>query len=167
MKILVIEDDAKHVADAKQFFASQEGIEVVYVSTMHGAIEHLMPGMVDGVISDIYFPFAPYSKYQGDTYTTPEPIGVSVMMICWERGIPCTLNTAGYHHGPKYQWIHELSLALRWPGIIDASRDLFKDAPEKRWDLAFKLLKWLTEKGRCAEHQRYDICLTRSAKWWK
>lgn len=134
MKLLVIEDDQSHLATAKKFFAGQYDIEVVYSGTYSYAEGFL--GKVDGVISDIYFPLSANPMWRQE-----EPIGVAIMVLCRERGIPCVLNTAGYHHGSKYEWITQLIRALRMPEIVDASDDDFKEANTKNWQGALDALR--------------------------
>jgi hypothetical protein len=150
MKILVIEDSEKHINDAREFFQNIPEIEVVYVKSFRdligysgtkieeGAQQYLRVGKVDGVISDIYFPYdvSPNGYWQQE-----EPVGVMVMMLCRKHGIPCVLNTAGYHHGSKYQWIFELQGELGLERIVDASGDYFKEAETKNWPLAYKRLQ--------------------------
>lgn len=141
-KILVIEDNANHLEDAKKFFASKE-VEVIYARTLREARKHLphrhpltgevMSGKVNGVISDIFFPLS-----DDETWNNPEPIGVRVAMACREYKMPCVLNTAGYHHGSQYEWIHQMSLEFPgFPPIIDASNDYHKEAEVKNWEEAY------------------------------
>lgn len=169
-KILVIEDNKKHLEDAKKYLADKN-VEVLYASTMQEAKElykeevqdmeavdalndQLDEGninkdeyskkyaktiryeaRVDGIISDIYFPLtdtAPYDK--------PEPIGVQIALEAKQLGIPCVLNTAGYHHGTKYEWICQLARSQKWP-LIDASQDRNKEADTKNWDRAWEKLQ--------------------------
>ncbi|KKT14907.1 MAG: hypothetical protein UV94_C0006G0071 [Parcubacteria group bacterium GW2011_GWC1_43_30] len=153
MKILVIEDDPKHMTDAKQFFASQTGVEVSYLkrTPYHPVYDgrELQPGKYDGVLCDIYF--------------YDEPHGVAVMMTCRERNIPCIMVTAGYHHGDRYNWICMMARELRCPEMVDASSDREKEADRKDWAEAFGQLKKLIERGPCGEHARYDRCVFHSS----
>lgn len=136
MRILVVEDAPKHLADAKKFFAAQLGVEVVcYARDLEEAWQYLDREKVDGVISDVYFPASdPYRVY-------PEAFGVAVLIACTERKIPCVLNTAGYHHGDKYEWITLLVRTLKLPEIVDASRDRHAEAETKNWERALRALK--------------------------
>lgn len=134
MKILVIEDSQKHRDDAKRFFAGESGVTAIYSSDWGGAKHFLEEkGKIDGVISDIYFPYL-----NDSTWSQPEPVGVYVMMVCRERGIPCVLNTDGNHHGKRLQWIHEMILRLNLPAMIDTAED---EAESKHWQRAFGVLK--------------------------
>jgi len=142
MKILVIEDNLKHLDDAKRFFAEQAGVQPIFTSTFHGAARFLEKGKVDGVISDIYFPLT-----NDITWGQPEAIGVSVMILCRERKIPCVLNTAGYHHGTRYQWVCDLQRALGLPEIVDASSNYNQEADTKNWQQAFDALRELISRA--------------------
>lgn len=147
MKILVIEDNAQHLADAKAFFSAHPEVQVVYARTYVEAGRYVdfwageaeQAGKVDGIISDIYFPLL----RNNPTWAQEEPIGVAVMVLCRECGIPCVLNTAGYHHGSRYEWITQLvrTLRPRAPEIVDASSDYFAEAGKKNWEQAFSQLQ--------------------------
>lgn len=141
MKILVIEDNQKHLNDAKEFFSTIEGVEVVYAVDYRNSRVKEKLTEVQGVISDIFFPLQ-----KGDsTWGQEEPIGVSIMIRCREMKLPCILNTSGYHHGSRYQWICSLQRDLELPEIVDASGDYFKDADKKNWKQAFEELQKLIE----------------------
>ncbi|OHA89755.1 MAG: hypothetical protein A3C70_00650 [Candidatus Zambryskibacteria bacterium RIFCSPHIGHO2_02_FULL_43_14] len=134
MKILVIEDTPKHRDDAKRFFAGESGVTAIYSSDWGGAKRFLEEkGKVDGVISDIYFPYL-----NDSIWSEPEPVGVYVMILCRERRIPCVLNTDGNHHGKRLQWIHEMIGHLGLPAMIDTGQD---KAESKNWSQAFEALK--------------------------
>lgn len=135
MKILVIEDTEKHIREAKDFFKNKQDTNLVFAKTFEDAERHLVKGQVDGVISDIFFPLR-----KSPPWSQEEPIGVAVMILCRERNIPCILNTAGYHHGSRYQWICELQQELHLPGIIDASGDSYAEADTKNWEGAYNAL---------------------------
>jgi len=156
-KILVIEDEPKHKEDAQKFFETlQDDVEVVYASTLYEAEPimttydseaHKIIPSIDGVISDIYFPLN-----DDPQCNQPEPIGVGVAIELSKYEIPFVLNTAGYHHGRKYQWICHLARSQDWE-IIDAS-DCEKDADSKNWDWAYRELK---EKMKTPEERREEI----------
>ena len=150
MKILVIEDNRKHTEDARSFFAGQSDTEVVFAPDFKNAREHLEPGKVDGVISDIHFP-STLDEWGAEHASC----GVAVMVICQERVIPCVLNTAGYHHGRRYQWVCSLQRELTLPEIVDASNDRDAEADTKNWDEALRRLRELMEAGPCTQHNRY------------
>ena len=144
MKILVIEDTEKHMADAKAFFAGQEGVNVEYkYSTPHPRDLH--PGTYDVVLCDIYF---------GE-----EPKGVAVMMICREQNIPCIMVTAGFHHGARYDWICQLGRALHCPEMVDSRpKDKeYGEADSKDWRRAYLALQWVLKEGLCETHGKYHV----------
>lgn len=143
--ILVIEDDVKHLDDAKKFFADKD-VEVVFARTLAEANTYLPPSKVEiaGVISDIYFPLT----YDHSTWSNPEPIGVRVGIVCRDHNIPCVLNTAGYHHGDRYEWIYQMSSAVEgFPPMVDASSDYHKEAQTKDWEEALGTLLLLIKKS--------------------
>lgn len=148
-RILVIEDTDKHIQEAKKFFAGIVGVEVTYLEDLF-EIERSAPNRgralpkyfdnFDGVISDIFFPRCKGSEKWG---TSDQPVGVAVMMWCRELGKACILNTAGYHHGSKYQWICSLQRSLGLPEIVDSTADYFGEADSKDWERAWKSLSEL------------------------
>lgn len=142
--ILVIEDNSKHLQDAKDFFSSIKGVKVVFAEDHDSAVKTDTYDNIDltqyhGVISDIFFPL----RKDDDTYGQEEPIGVSIMIRCFLKNVPCVLNTAGYHHGSRYQWICELQRYMRLPEIVDSGGDYFKDSESKDWERAFSELQKL------------------------
>lgn len=143
--ILVIEDDSKHLDDAKKFFADKD-VKIIYARTLRETSKYLPPSKVEiaGVISDIYFPLT----YEHGTWSNPEPIGVRVGIVCRDHNIPCVLNTAGYHHGARYQWIFDMSTGAvkGFPPMVDASGDYHEEAQTKNWKEAFETLLSLMKK---------------------
>lgn len=147
-RILVIEDDPKHLNDAKEFFRQVENVKVTFVEDYQSAIgetayldetQRTTLEDYDGIISDIFFPLI---KSHGK-WGQPEPIGVAIMMLCERLKLPCILNTAGYHHGSRYQWICSLQRRFDLPEIVDATKDHFEDAESKNWGTAFRMLSTL------------------------
>jgi hypothetical protein len=144
-KILVIEDDFRHKEDAREFFQTRRDVEVTYASNYADAAKvmfkkdketyEITKGNIDGVISDIYFPLVSDGRWD-----QPEPIGVRVAVELSQLEIPFVLNTAGYHHGRKYQWIHELATKQGWK-IIDTGSDHEKDTDSKNWKGAYQSLE--------------------------
>ncbi len=147
-KILVIEDNPKHLQDAKSFFSTVENIEVTYQESYEPfsfMTRNNKPTLgddfnkYDGVISDIYFSEKPGKEIQ--------PIGVSVMFQCKVMRIPCVLCTDGYHHGHQYSWIHEMLVALSkysdWkdvPYIVDSidGKEKLKEKGKNGEEVAIK-----------------------------
>jgi hypothetical protein len=139
MKILVIEDGFNHLAAARTFFATKPDVQVAYATTYSQARKYLAfdePVSVDGIISDIFFPY-----HHESPHNNPEPIGVAVMIQARDKGIPCILNTAGYHHGSRYQWISGLQSELGLPQMVDQySDDQYTEAEGKDWNKAYNRL---------------------------
>jgi len=144
LNILVIEDNEKHLEDAERFFVIHCGrVNVIFAKTYWEAAEYLDAAKVDGIISDIHFP-----RNDHPNWSQPEPIGAMVMVLCRERKIPCILNTDGYHHGSRNQWICDLQRSLGLPEIVDASTDYRKEAETKNWKKAYeKLLEEISKKS--------------------
>ena len=116
-KILIIEDDPKHLQDARNFFSKIEGVKVTYQESyepFNNLTRANKPYLsdnfknYDGVISDIYFPGTPGEETQ--------PIGASVLVQCHALNVPCVLCTSGYHHGDHYQWICDMQYGLKEAG---------------------------------------------------
>jgi hypothetical protein len=148
-KILVIEDGPRHIDDAKAYFADKP-VEVLYAQTFKDALgamnhcgehEHRPKDDVDGVISDVYFPLR-----EDSPWNEAEALGVGIAILLEKAKIPFVLNTAGYHHGPKIQWVYDLCKINRWD-LVDVynseTRDYLRpaEAQTKDWDRAFKKLE--------------------------
>lgn len=161
MRILVIEDEKKHIQDARTFFAGKPDTAVVFASDFASAQEHLEPGRVDGVISDIFFSYSDFVPAGIDwdgSWRKNACCGVAVMMICLERMLPCVLITDKHHHGDSLQWICLLQRGLLLPEIVDVTT--FEEGADwrgkKNWDEALHQLRRLIELGPCKKHNRYD-----------
>lgn len=142
MKLLIIEDDPKHFADANAFFFDREGIdELVVVKTFSDSLLHIKGSdyykikAADAVISDIHFPeMLPSGE--------PLPIGVAVMVLCQQLHTPCILNTDSYHHSEQLNWICDLGRELGWPVIVDCGVHADIRIATKHWGSAWG---WLQE----------------------
>ena len=147
-KILIIEDNPKHIQDAREFFAKKSGIDIIIARNSSEAGETLckyervegefpkrVKPEIDGVISDIYFPLCDSSQWD-----QPEPIGIKIAIECSKVKLPFVLNTAGFHHGRKYEWIYHLAQSEDWT-IIDSGNDYEQDADSKDWKRAFEALE--------------------------
>lgn len=147
MRLLVIEDSQQHRDSARKFFADK-GVDVTFLKDLKSFLKMFaMPSAdgletpdpefrFDGVLADIFLPHD--EKY----FPEVVPAGVAVFFTCQTKGIPCLFVTAGFHHGQKYQWIHEMVLMLGLPQMIDGDYNETNggknDASEKNWDWAFK-----------------------------
>ena len=152
--ILIIEDDGKHLQDAKSNLigithdACIAGPEKIILGAIKQNTEIGLPAYVfartyreaapwfkhsDGIISDIYFPLdskAPFNNI--------EPIGVRVASELEKLGKPFVLNTSGYHHGPKFQWIYEMVGNNKWDFIESGNSS--GEGNTKNWKAAYETL---------------------------
>ena len=157
-KILVIEDDREHRLDAMDFFESLLDVEVVYAKNYREAESVMLDydrekggrvkGDIDGVISDIYSPLT-----SNPHWNQPEPIGVRVAIELTQVGLPFVLNTAGYHHGRKYEWIHQFAGSQRWT-LVDNCGDYEQESDSKNWKRAYEAL----EKKLMKENKNVKNC---------
>lgn len=169
-KILIFEDGEKHRGDAKRVLEAA-GHVVVFETSLDNLWRYkpskeydrtsdtYVPApaevQVDGVITDIHFPYRGY-KERGTSqdYTDANcPTGLSVAIQCDKLGIPFVLCTDGYHHGNKLQWIHELVGVVGWDmaeGVYDksVSDGYTQSYPSKDWAGALdKLMKRIEAKS--------------------
>lgn len=160
-KILVVEDNPKHLADARAFFDKVEGVEVYYATAYDEAVENYIDEnvrdenlgyklvkntqRVDGVITDIYLPLG--ARFVGRK-NDEDPVGLLVAAKCHMEDMPFVFCTAGYHHGVKYNWINMLQRTMHWPEMIDVySYDDEQEADQKPWDEAYTTLKELVNEN--------------------
>ena len=139
MKILVVEDQAKHTQDAKDFFSKIEGLKVTYAENCEMATIFMYPkygSKPDGIITDIFIPLR-YGDRFGDA---DSPCGIKIMAMAQKDKTPCVFCTSDYHHGAKLQWILELSQLMGWPMMVDNGNSE-KEATTKDWSRAFDKLK--------------------------
>jgi len=152
--LLVIENDEKHLADAKEIFESIDGLQTQYASDWMRAQQIMFEWsttlglplnkdnpLVDGVITDLYFPM--YIEDPQEIYND-KPNGLIVAATCQNIDLPYVICTAGYHHGSKYEWANKMHRAMRGPEMIDASRDEY-EANQKNWKEAYDKLKKIIE----------------------
>ena len=157
-RILVIEDNEKHIEDAKKNFADKD-VEVEYVETFNEFWENFWnEGIMgdtfnkhhgfDGVISDIYFPETSESEEFQRSLLHKEgapdsvelfPLGVRVALELSQNNVPFVLNTAGMHHGPKYSWICHMARSQEWP-LVESGHSYWVDAGSKNWEEAYQKL---------------------------
>jgi len=144
-RILVIEDDCIHEDEARAFFETQSDVIVTYASNYLEASKIMfsydaethqkIKGNIDGVISDIFFPLT--STYD---WNQPEPIGVRVAVELSQLGVPFVLNTAGYHHGRRYEWINSFAREQRWK-LVDSGHENGEESISKNWKKSYQKLE--------------------------
>ena len=143
MRILIVEDNEKHMSDAIRV-AKEMGVEIATARNAAEAAKEMADGywyddgqltaLVDGVVSDIYMPLCDDDPWNHGS----SPCGILVAHKAVKAGIPLVLCTAGYHHGSKYEWINQLARLLDWASIVDSSRDYHKEADTKPWKEALE-----------------------------
>lgn len=157
-RILVIEDNTKHLEDAKTFFSDKPEYHVDYETTGHEALclikEHRRANRIaeregkppvafkyNGIITDLFLP------WMKPHFTQEVPCGFGIAMLCEFAEIPYIVNTAGGRHGQKSRWVTEVFGALG-----ETDQDFFRlvgagseddDAKTKDWS---KVLEFLLEK---------------------
>jgi CheY-like chemotaxis protein len=144
MRILVIEDSEKHLADARKYVKKLVGCTVDFATTLAEALELLQKNKYDGVISDVFFP----AKVGASAETFENAITISAKLL--EMGIFHVFNTAGDHHGLEYQgFLWKTPKAI----LADDGGDLpnflmtgmvienyANDASKKQWQAAFRFV---------------------------
>lgn len=95
MKILVIEDNEKHLNDAREYSSKLVGCTVDFATTLAEAMGLLEKNSYDGVISDVFFP----AEAGGSAETFENAITLSTRLV--EMGVHHVFNTDGNHHGRK------------------------------------------------------------------
>lgn len=145
IRILVIEDTAKHVADAKTHAAQLVGCEVDYATSLEEALALLTANRYDGAISDVFFP----ERTGGSAETFENAVAISTKLV--ELGIHHVFNTSGNHHGSRYRefvWktprafhnenkYHFLTTGM----VIEAyPQDSNGEKDAKQWQAAFRYI---------------------------
>lgn len=145
MRILVIEDTEKHLNDARRHSEELAGCTVDFATTLSEALALLQNKNYDGVISDVFFPED--SGASADTFENAITISTKLA----EMGVHHVFNTAGNHHGPKFDgflWktpkavhnndsYHFLTTGM----IIEAyPEDSNTDKDTKQWRAAFRYI---------------------------
>lgn len=145
MKILLVEDQSSHMAEAEAVLRAT-GVEYVTASDEYGAMEilreHRLYGdIIEGVITDIFIPHANFSPYHREA---DQPCGLAVALEAERLGLPFVLCTAGYHHGAKYDWICGMGRLRGWPEIIDGhpeEDEYYAEVEHKDWQKALDVLQ--------------------------
>lgn len=142
MKILIVEDDSRHMESAVEIIKAT-GHEAVSVANAREAVGYLRGCGIDGVITDLFIP----DGVIGASTNADQPRGLAVLLEAKHFGIPCIICTAGYHHGSKYNWINWLVSDLGWPDMIDSPLDeeenIDTESASKDWQGALDALIFL------------------------
>jgi len=127
VKVLVIENDPAHIADAKEFFQSKPFAKVTYAKSLREAVPNMqsmnarditLEGLkrYDLILSDIHFSLNPHCPEVSDEYQ----IGVGILFACSQFKIPCVLVTDKGHHNTSLEWIYQLLCGLKMDNIVDS-----------------------------------------------
>ncbi len=142
MRILVVEDDPKHMTDAVNCLQAA-GHEVIQQTNAIDAVQLLGCSRIDGVITDLFLP----DGVSGLPYPDEpdQPRGLAVVLIAKYEEIPCIICTAGYHHEVKYNWINWLLPSLGLFPMIDSvhlkiPKDQQGESASKDWKRALENL---------------------------
>jgi len=151
IRLLVVEDTSKHMDDARRYAQQLVGVTVDFASTLAEAMELLQKNAYDGVICDVFFPAAAGAS----TETFENAITLSTKLV--EMGVQHVFNTAGNHHGRKYEgfiWktprvIHTENpddcYDFRTTGMIIESYESDADTDSKQWEAAFRYILLVKE----------------------
>ncbi len=152
-KILVIEDNQKHLADAKAFFADKPEYQVEYHdSNIMLTIGNLIGRFYlksrrdkidfgyDGVITDLFFP------WHEEKYPLEVPAGMGIAMFCNEHQIPCVVNTSGGGHGQRSRWATDILRSMNFPLFAEGFED--DEVAQKKWPQVVEQLDYLINEKR-------------------
>lgn len=170
-KILVVEDEPRHLQDAKEFFGGIEKLEIHYATNLSDAQDFLgeFPiftryrfnfdeDKVDGVISDLHFPLCP------DEAAESPLAGLMLGNKCHYEQIPFVFCTEWFRHSEKYYFpINFINYASWKTHIIDTTHTDMPDEyferiarnkyaltgeEKKPWGAAYKYLQKLAAGGK-------------------
>lgn len=139
MRILIVEDDPRHMAEAVSVMEAA-GHEVLQATNLYEAMQHLPTietksydgsqyvcwrrDLFDGVITDVHFPVSdpnwelPEGTQRGVDFTDDTdpntPCGITVATMCDKADLPFVICTSGWHHGNRYAWIWTLCDVAKW-----------------------------------------------------
>lgn len=97
MRILVIEDSEKHTKDGMEYSRQLIGCTVDFATTLYDAMLLLQKHSYEGVISDVFFP----AEVGAPAVSFENALAINSKLV--DMGIHHVFNTAGNHHGKKYQ----------------------------------------------------------------
>lgn len=141
-KILVVEDNPKHLDDVRGLITQRNDlIDVVYATNLSEAISTLDSQFFDGVLSDAHFP-----KEVG---SNEAPCGIGIIDYTMNKKMPVTIVTSAYHHGKKTQPIYDRALDSGI-ALIDEYIEGNKEGEtaSKRWNDGLATLVYLVDKTR-------------------
>lgn len=141
--LLLIEDNPKHLADAKVLLEDRVKVGAIngvdYATNLTEAEELLRTRKYDGIISDVFFP-----KEAGGI---EQQMGTTIGQYALDHKIPFVLVTSTHHHGyktePVNQWISERGMKLI--DVIDQVDARYGEAVSKKWDCGYVSVLYLKE----------------------
>jgi CheY-like chemotaxis protein len=139
--LLLVEDDQKHLEQAKEYFAKRPAgiVKVDYASSLEEALLLVKEKEYDGIITDVFFP-----RFSGGE---PELNGVRLASKALREGIPVVLVTDTYHHGratgPACRWCRCKRIFLLDSGEYDDFLRCERKGPVKFWRGAFLVIVYL------------------------
>jgi len=140
-KILLVEDNPKHLADAKALLEDRVRVGAIngvdYATNLDEAVELVGIKTYDAIISDIFFP--------AEAGGIEEELGTFMGRYALDYNIPFVLITSTYHHGCKTQpacdWIRNRGMNL----VDNPEADKWGDSDYKKWDDAYLSAMYLLE----------------------
>ena len=144
-RILVVEDNPKHLKDVKEYIEQLKGVEVDFATNLEEANKLLDSNHYKAAVSDIFFP----DKEGGDP-DNPKNAG-SISMKFNDLGIHHVFCTSTHHHGKKQSEV-EIHGKIYNEKFVNGAilesdeRDLqdihYGETDEKSWQAAFRTLFW-------------------------
>jgi len=125
--VLLVEDNPKHMADAKRVL-DKFGIMYDPVSNLADALGFFKEYGTYGVLSDVFFPLSEAG--------VERPSGVILCEYALEQRIPIVLCTSMYHHGPKISPINRYARKQGIPLVDSEDVEGDEEAEVKDWDKA-------------------------------
>jgi CheY-like chemotaxis protein len=136
LEILVTEDNAKHLADARLASEQYANINFTFARTLQEAESLVEQNKYDTVVTDVFFP-----AQEGDEPSSDS--GLSLAKKVDAQGTPFVYNTSGNHHGRAYSQFLDLSRKI-WDNYGFGSGKMIEAYPEdsnaekdsKQWNAA-------------------------------
>ncbi len=95
LELLIVEDNLKHLADAKSVCRRYRNINFTFAGTLEEAERLVSKNTYDAAVIDVFFPAKAGEE--------PKNAGFDLAKIVDGKGTPFVYNTSGNHHGGKYQ----------------------------------------------------------------
>jgi CheY-like chemotaxis protein len=145
VRILVVEDNQKHISDAVEYVSRLENCNVDFATTLAGALLLLQANKYDGIISDVFSPVVDGAN--ADSFVNALTLNKSAI----ELKTHIVFNTSGNHHGVKYGgfiWKTPTAIHNAFRGGFLTSGMIIESYPEasntdldfKQWQAAFRYL---------------------------